>query len=118
MVTDAEKLESVIETLYRMVTVNRQFRRSDQRKIREWLREKAQGRPRLLAAAGIPEEAAMNIWNEVYLVWRWKGAKHPTYENMPEDGWSLEKHIDMLCKALEAYGRSRDGVELGESQML
>jgi hypothetical protein len=114
MVTDAEKLESVIETLYRMVTVNRQFRRSDQRKIREWLREKAQGRPRLLAAAGIPEEAAMNIWNEVYLVWRWKGAKHPTYENMPEDGWSLEKHIDMLCKALEVYGRSRVGVELGQ----
>jgi hypothetical protein len=56
----------------------------------------------------------MNIWNEVYLVWRWKGAKHPTYENMPEDGWSLEKHIDMLCKALEVYGRSRVGVELGQ----
>ena len=25
----------------------------------------------------------MKIWNEVYLVWRWKGAEHPTYENMP-----------------------------------
>jgi hypothetical protein len=118
MVTDTEKQESIVETLYRMVTVNRTPPRAGQRMLRGWLREKVERNPGLLAAAGIPEEAAMKIWNEVYLVWRWKGAKQPTYENMPEDGWSLEKHIDMLCKALEAYGRSRDGVELGESQML
>jgi hypothetical protein len=115
MMTDAEKQESVLETLYKMVTVNRGFRRSDQRQIREWLQGRIQENPKLLAAAGISEEASMKIWNEVYLVWRWKGAKQPTYENMPEDGWSLEKHIDMLCKALEVYGRSRDGVELGQS---
>ena len=108
MMTDAEKQESVLETLYRMVTVNRGFRRSDQRQIREWLQGRIQENPKLLAAAGISEEASMKIWNEVYLVWRWKGAKHPTYENQPEEGWSLEKHIDMLCEALEVYGRSRE----------
>ena len=113
METDAEKLESVIETLYRLITANGAPPRAGQRMLRGWLREKAQDRPYLLAAAGIPDEAAMKIRHEVYLVWRWKGAKNPTYENMPTDGWSVERHIDMLCKALEAYGRSREGIEFG-----
>jgi hypothetical protein len=113
METDAEKLESVIEILYRLVTANGAPPRAGQRMLRGWLRQKVQGRPHLLAAAGIPEQAAMKIRHEVYLVWRWKGAKQPTYENMPEDGWSVEKHIDMLCKALEAYGRNRERSELG-----
>ena len=107
MMSDAEKVESVAEILYGMVTATRDFRRSDQRMLKDWFRKEVEGNPNLIAAAGIPEEDARKIQHEVYLVWRWKGNKHPTYENQPEEQWSLEKHIALLCKALAAYGRKR-----------
>ena len=109
MMSDTEKVESVAEVLYRMVTATRDFRRSDQRVIKDLLRKEVEGNPDLAAAAGIAEEPAKKIQHEVYLFWRWKGNKHPTYENQPEpgEGWSLEKHIELLCEALAAYGREQ-----------
>jgi hypothetical protein len=106
MMSDTEKVESVAEILYRMVTATRDFRRSDQRMLKEWFNKKVEGSADLVAAAGIPEETAKKIQHEVYLFWRWKGNQHPTYENQPEpwEGWSLDKHIELLCEALAAYG--------------
>jgi len=114
-ISDAEKEESIVETLYRMVSSGNKFFRSDQRRIRDWLRSKVQENPDLLAAAGIPEEDARKIQHEVYLFWRWKGVE-PTGENMPEVGWSIEKHIDLLCEALATYSRSQCGGEGDESR--
>jgi hypothetical protein len=115
MMSDTEKVKSVAEILYRMVTATRDFHRSDQRTLKDWFHKQVEGNPDLIAAAGIPEETAKKIQHEIYLIWRWKGNKHPTYENQPEEGWSLEKHIELLCGALAAYGRKQRRSDAGKT---
>ena len=116
MMSDTEKVEFVAALLFRMVTATRDFHRSDQRTLKEWFHKKVEGNSDLVAAAGIPEETAKKLQHEVYLFWRWKGNKHPTYENQPEQGWSLEKHIELLCAALATYGRKQRRSEEGETE--
>lgn len=111
MMTEAEKVEAVVEILFEAVSLGGRFRRGDADRFRDWMRSKVLGKAALIAAAEIPEEDTKRIQHEVYLYWRWKGNPNPTYENMPEDLWGVERHADLLCKALAAFARSRSQTE-------